>query len=295
MACNAPIDISPTNATPKCTNRCSYIFNYPVSSCTATITKDHISLIYTDSKPVNYNSLDYRVSEIYIYSKPIHSYGGQPSNGEIMIIHKSISNKILIVCIPLVKSELSITSSKNLTYLLDTLSNNAGGVTLNKFMTLNDFIGKTKFYTYNASNFLGLSCSQNADYIVYRPNDYYVPITKDAYDDLTSLISEHKYTIATSAPPTLYFNEKGPNISSSDQIYIDCQPVNSSEETINISNEKYKPISNSKSYNLMKSIKTNKYLQIMLCFIIFIIIMYVSYYSIEIVNAVFAPIVHRHS
>lgn len=294
MACNAPIDISPTNATQKCTKRCTYTFNYPVSSCTATVDSDHISLTYKASKPVNFNSVYYDIVKIHIYSKPLHSYGGQPSDGEIVIIHKSATNAILMICIPLVKSELSIKSSDNLTYLMNTLTNNANGAELKNFMTLNDFVGKRKFYTYSGSNFLGLSCSQNVDYIVYRPNDYSVNISSKAYEELSALIKEHVYKTVTEfksplVKPMLYINEKGPNISSNDQIYIDCQPVNASEETVNVTNEKYTPLTKHMSFNFMNSLKKDQSLQIMLCFIIFIIIMYISYYSIEIVNAVFKP------
>jgi hypothetical protein len=298
MACNAPIDISPTNATYKCKTRCSYKYNYPESSCNATLASNYVSLTYDSNKPVNYNSSDYNVVGIQIYSKPIHSYGSQQSDGEIIIIHKSIANKILLVCVPIVKSQLSVKTSDNLTYLMNTLKSNPGGAKINNFITLNDFIGKTTFYNYNASNFLGLNCSQNADFIVYRPNDYSVPMTSDAFTTLQSLIKSHSYKVVTSfdssmTKPTLYVNEQGPNMSTDDQIYIDCQPINKSEETIEISNEKNIPNEISFSLNF-DFLKNSQLLQIMLCFIIFIIIMYVSYYSIEVVSRFFNPIVHRN-
>lgn len=298
MTCNAPIDISPTDTKYKCTTRCSFTFNYPVASCTATILTDHISLTYNSSKKINYNSLEYTVSEIRIYSKPIHSFGGQPSDGEIIIIHKSNTNKMLMVCVPIIKSQLSTTSSNNLSYLMETLQANKGGVTITDFATLNDFVGKTKFYTYNASNFLALDCSQTVNYVVYRPNDYTVPMMQDAFAILTSLIKSHAYQTVTAfdtkiVKPALYINEQGPNISNDDQIYIDCQPINKSEETIDVNNSKSSPVVKSFSINF-NALKSNQFLQFILCFIIFIIIMYISYYSIEVVNKIFAPIFHRH-
>jgi len=246
------------------------------------------------------------VLEVQIYSKPIHSFGGQPSDGEIIIIHKSKTNKMLMVCVPIIKSQLSTTSSNNLSELMDTLQINKRGVAITDFASLNDFVGKTKFYTYNASNFLGLDCSQNVNYVVYRPNDYSVPMTQNTFAILSSLIKDHVYKRVTAfdtkiVKPLLYINEQGPNISNDDQIYIDCQPVNKSEETVDIDNSKSTPISTDFFANFFtdfsfnfNALKSNQFLQFILCFIFFIIIMYISYYSIEVVNKIFAPIFHRH-
>ena len=302
MTCNAPIDISPTDTKYKCSTRCSFTFNYPVASCTATILTDHISLTYNSSKKINYNLLEYGVVEIKIYSKPIHSFGGQPSDGEIIIIHKSTTNKMLMVCVPIIKSQLSTTSSNNLSELMETLQSNKRGVTITDFATLNDLVGKTKFYTYNASNFLGLDCSQNVNYVVYRPNDYSVPMTQNTFAILSSLIKGHTYQTVTAfdtkiVKPLLYINEQGPNISNDDQIYIDCQPINKSEETIEVNMSKSTPIFTGFFTNFSFNfdiLKSNQFLQFILCFIFFILIMYISYYSIEVVNKIFAPIFHRH-
>ena len=294
-SCNAPIDISPT-ASVACSNRCVFNYNYSQSDCAASAKTNFLSLTYKNGNQSKFNNTDYYVDEIRIYWGPIHSYGTQKADAELIIIHKSlISTKLLYVCIPIIQSNLDTVPSQKLKYLITNIQGTQS-INIKDFYNLNDFVNKTApFYTYTASSFL--NCSQPADYIIYHPNNYSIAILPSIYDILTNVISKNvvyqpitNFNSTTVTKPTLYYNSKGSGSGqiADDQIYIDCQPVNKSEETVTMNNEVIK-----KSITF-SSLQENQYFQMIFGFLLFIIILYISYYSIEITTAIFTFIKNPH-
>jgi carbonic anhydrase len=294
-SCNAPIDISP-NASVACSNRCEFKFNYSQSDCAASAKTNYLSLSYKKGKQSNFNKTDYSVDEIRIYRGPIHSYGSnsegtaQTADAELIIIHKSnTKNKILYVCIPIIESNLDTVPSEKLKYLVTNIQGTQS-INIKDFYNLNDFVSKTaSFYTYSASSFL--NCAQPADYIVYHPNNHSIPILPSIYDILKNVINKNvvykpitNFNSTKITKPVLYFNSKGSGSGGKiedDQIYIDCQPVNKSEEKVTVNKEMIKK-------NItFSSLQQNQYFQLIFGFLIFIIILYISYYSIEITTAIF--------
>lgn len=304
-SCNAPIDISPTSSV-ACSNRCVFNYNYAQSDCTAYSKTNYLSLTYKNGNQSKFNNTDYYVDEIRIYWGPIHTYGSQPAtvskstttqtaDAELIIIHKSsTSANILYVCIPIIQSNLDTVSSQKLKYLITNIQGTQS-INIKNFYNLNDFVNKTApFYTYTASSFL--NCSQKVDYIVYHPNNYSIPILPSIYSILTNIISKNVvYQPITNfnskiVKPALYYNSKGSGSGkiADDQIYIDCQPVDKSEETVVMNKE---VISKNVTFS---SLQQNQYFQVIVGFLLFIIILYISYYSIEITTTIFTFIKNPH-
>jgi len=243
MSCpnaNAPIDINQKNIAGKCDLKCAYNFNYPNSSCIATNRGSYISLSYDSfsTAPVRYNAVDYNVKEIRIYNPSLHSFIGNKTAAELVIIH--ISNKgtkPLLVCIPLTKNNSDSSASSNLTNIINSLSINAPSdgesttITIDNF-TLNNFVPKKPFFSYTAIQPYQ-PCIGDVDILVFGPKESACYISDDSLSKLKSINIENTYTIKSG--PLLFFNIKGPNQSNmGDQIYIDCQPVNKSESQQNI-------------------------------------------------------------
>ena len=113
MSCpnaTGPIDISMSKIKGKCDLKCAYHFDYNNSSCVATNQGEYISLAYdkSSSPPVIYNALGYYVKEIRIFCPSLHSYNGEKTDGEFIIIHTSnTGEKPLLVCIPIQSNNVS--------------------------------------------------------------------------------------------------------------------------------------------------------------------------------------------
>ena len=305
MACNAPINISPSKST-VCGSRCDYTYNYADSSCSATVVNDHILLTsYSQKNPAKFNSIsDYYVSSIKFYLKSIHTYtdSGVHANGELFIIHKSATNpnNSLIVCVPIVQSTTTSTdtpASEKLAALILELVKSPK-VDFSNFYNLNDFVGKKSFYTYNASSFLDNKCSTNVDYIVFTPTDFSIPISTIVYQLLSTVIKKNSIkvvkTFSLGNEPSLYYNSGGSKLLGDDNIYIDCQPVDKSDETIEI-NKDYSNMNT--NTDIMSYFSLNledlKILQAILFCIVFVVIIYIAYYSLEITGSIFSPMIHN--
>ena len=241
MSCpnaTAPIDISMSNITGKCELKCSYSFKYNNSSCVATNRGDYISISYdkSSSPPVTYNTTGYDVQEIRIYTPSLHSYNGTKTDGEFVIVHTSnTGSPPLLVCIPIKSNSSQGISALFFDKLIDTVSSSAPSegesttVNIPKF-NLTLFVPRKPFFSYTATEPYH-PCSETVNYIVFDPLQGSLDIMPDTLTKLASIIQSNPYDIKTG--PNLFLNEKGPrNGDNGDgDIYIDCQPVGSSEDT----------------------------------------------------------------
>jgi carbonic anhydrase len=279
MSCsssNAPIDITSSNSSGKCDYKCDYKFRYQTSSCIGKNMGDYISLSYdnTASSFVTYNLISYVVKEIRIYHKSLHSFNGNKLDGEMVVVHTSNTGEMpLLVCMPMKVSNSTSMSAAFFSNIIKTMSANAPAegdsttIKMNNY-NLNHIIPKKAFYSYTATEPYQ-PCSEKVNYVVYDASEMYLDIPQNAYDNLTKIILENYYTVKSDVP--FFYNSKGANTSTSDDIYIDCQPVGQSEDTINVVND-------TSTYDFsVEDLKNNDFFKFIIAVIIFLIIIYFFY------------------
>jgi carbonic anhydrase len=287
MSCptaTAPIDISISNIKGKCSYKCSYSFHYNNSSCIATNRGDYLSLSYdkSSSPPVVYNATNYDVEEVRLYIPSLHSYSGSKSDGELIIVHSSnIGATPLLVCVPIKSNNVSNNSSLLFQTIVDTVANNAPAdgesTTVNATnYNLSDLVPNKPFFSYTATEPYQ-PCASTVDYIVYIPLNGALDMMPDTLTKLESIISSHPYDIKKG--PNLFYNEKGPSRTGagSGEIYIDCQPVGSSEETTQIVTNNGTPIS-------FKDWLKEPIVKLILGSLLFIIILYIIKYGLNLIQ-----------
>ena len=118
----SPVDIKQSGINKSCKNKCKFQFDYGNSSCNVTNKGDHLSIAYdqTTSKQAQLNSQDYYVTDIRIYSPSLHTYNGTNADAEILILHHS-DNQNMIVSIPLSATESSNSASSLLKTIISKL------------------------------------------------------------------------------------------------------------------------------------------------------------------------------
>lgn len=280
MSCpnaNAPIDISQQSLAGKCDLKCNYNFKYPNSSCTVTNRGDYLSISYDSfsAAPVQYNIVDYNVKEIRLYNPSVHTFDGNKAVGEIIIIHISnTGNKPLLVCIPLTENNTTSNSSTMLTTIIDNTALHAPSdgesttVTLENF-TLDEFVPRIQFFSYTAIQPYQ-PCVGDVDIIVFGSKIAKCYISSASLEKLKSVNSANDYTTKTG--PLLFLNTKGPGQSgSSDEIFIDCKPINKSQEQITVSTPN--PNASSTTYEInWDDIKNSPAFQIIMGSLLFVFI-----------------------
>jgi len=280
MSCpnsTSPIDINSSSIVGKCDLKCDYSFKYQNSSCTATNRREYIALSYDNnsSPPVIYNSNNYDVQEIRLYTPSLHSYSNIHTDGEMVVIHNSTSgSRPLLVCVPIQKSNSTSVSAQLLKTIISTVSKSAptnGDSTsvLTKSYNLSTLIPKKPYYSYTATEPYQ-PCATNVELIVYDPISGSLDINSDTLQTLQQVISKNAYDIKKG--PQLFYNEKGPSRygSGSDEIYIDCQPVGASDDTKAVVTEDYGSSNN--TYDASNLIN-NPVVQIILGSLLFIILL----------------------
>ncbi len=239
MSClnpTSPIDISPQNISGNCDLKCAYNYNYQQSSTVARNMGNYITLSYDSfsNPPVTYNTSKYNIDEIRIYTPSLHSFNGSKVDAEFVIVHSSNNgSNPLLVCVPIKQNNASSTSASLLDEIVTSVSNNApkeGGVTtinLDSF-TANNLVAKKPFYSYTA-NLPYQPCNTQASILVYNIADHSCDINSSTLTTLKSVIQNNPYNPVRTTP--FFLNTKGPGTNaSSDEIYIDCKPVGSSED-----------------------------------------------------------------
>lgn len=282
MSCtnsSAPIDINIDKIQGKCNFKCNYSFQYNNSACIAKNLGDYISLSYdnTSSPSVIYNDSGYNVKEVRIYSPSIHSYNGIRMDGELIIVHNSITGlNPLLVCVPIRVNDVMALDTKILSNIIRTISNNAPNknevtnINIQDY-NLNAFVPKKPFFSYTG-NLLYQPCDDKINYIVFSPNQHYINISSEALEFLNKIITKHKYK-TSNKPTQLYFNEKGAKpYTTNDNIYIDCQPIdidkNEKDDKIIVTN-----MPNTYSFKLTDIMK-NSFFQFLISILFFIFIFY---------------------
>ena len=210
----------------KCYEKCLYSYNYPNCSVCSVRIGDSKSFylsydISTSNAPVTFNNVDYNVQHIEIYFPSLHYFNNSPTSGELIIYHNGSNGTNLNVCIPI--DIASGTPCPLLNNIFNEINSRQLGknetieLSLDKEYTINSFVKYAPYFYY---------LDNKINYVVYGLTDG-ILITQNI---LTSMNNILKDTI--SAPSLQYisnlsYNDKGPYNSAGDEIYIDCQPVDS--------------------------------------------------------------------
>jgi carbonic anhydrase len=287
LSTNAPIDISSSNSSGKCDLKCDYKFRYQSSSCVGKNMGNYISLSYDNasSSSVTFNLVSYVVREVRIYHPSLHSFNGNKLDGEMVIVHTSNTGEMpLLVCIPIRIVNSTSHSAVFFTDVIVTMSKNAPAegdsttIKINNY-NLNFVVPKKPFYSYTGTEPYQ-PCTQKVNYIVYDASEVYLDIPQNIYDNLKKIIKENNYK--TKKGLQFFYNSKGANTAMSDDIYIDCQPVGKSEETVDV--VKNKSYSNDYSF---QDLNNNNGLKFIIGIIIFLIIIYLCYSMTSIIKLIF--------
>jgi carbonic anhydrase len=291
MSCpnaTAPIDISISKIVGKCDLKCAYSFHYNNSSCIATNRGDYISISYdkSSSPPVLYNATGYDVQEIRLYTPSLHSYNDSKTDGELIIVHTSNTGSIpLLVCIPIKSNNTSSISALLFKTLIDTVASSAPSdgeattVNIPKF-NLDLLVPKKPFFSYSATEPYQ-PCTENVDYIVFGPLQGSLDMMPDTLTKLQSIILSNPYDVKSG--PNLFYNEKGPSQGGAGgEIYIDCQPVGSSDETTEIVTD----MGSSPYPETIGDWLNNPLVKLFLGSLLFIVILYVVKYLLNMIKPV---------
>ena len=255
MSCNnatAPVNIVHRGDLDSCSLKCAYQYHYGLSSANIENKGDYLNIAYdsnNETYPVNFNSEVYSAKEIRLYQPSLHQWDGKQAEGELVIVHttclpnsnQSECKPSLLVCIPL----KSGASANDAAEILDRIVSQAmnlvpargetATVNLPIPFTLNKFIPRKPFYSYSGVSPID-NCSNTCHFVVFKEQD---AIAVDAVN-LVKLHIEH--TPMPIKNTQFYYNEKGPTglreSKGKDEIYIDCQPTDSSGQLL-VTEEKY--------------------------------------------------------
>ena len=230
------IDSATTNY---CDDKCSLSFNYPPSStCVVGNSGPFFLFSYNidpTSTPVTFSNSKYIVAQIILFSPSVHLFNGSTAEAELVIFHYDSANRnnLLEICIP-----ISSSSGKS-SQVFSNILNDVVEYNMNKpgdqetfyiqNYNLNDIIPyKPYFYYQQGSNNIVVYGIQNA-----------INVPAKILNDIANYITP--YPSPESIFPyesNLFFNQKGPGVSDSGEIYIDCQPINSATETVEVAFKK---------------------------------------------------------
>lgn len=259
MSCDnatAPINITNKDDVENCEQKCSFQYHYGLSSTNITNEGQYLSIEYDSNNqtyPVNFNNELYSAKEVRVYQPSLHEWNGKQTDGELVIIHttclptsnQSQCKPALVVCIPL----SSGVSSDNASMILDKIISQGmslapargetATINLSIPFTLNDFIPKKPFYSYTGISPID-NCASECHFVVFGSEDAIaidiVNLTKMHIDHDPVPIQDNKY----------YYNPNGPSglklAKGKDEIYIDCQPTDSSGQLLVTEDKLIKPI-----------------------------------------------------
>ena len=266
------INITAKNVQGRCDLKCAYNFTYDETNLRATNEGIMISLTPDNSKtsPVTYNTQKYNVNKISIVAPSIHTFNGETTNAEIIIEHSPVkSGNLLSVAIPIISSSEISSASNFINDIIKGVATNAPAksetTTLNiDGFSLQHIVPKKPFYSYT---------NKTTDWIVFDKS-YAIPLSSSILTTLGQIIKP--FPLPTPGEE-LFINKTGPNvINKNDDLYISCNPTDSSEEEIPVEYEKNTPsydLNNMLSSPLLKTI-----LQGIIGFIIFIVIFLIFNY-----------------
>jgi carbonic anhydrase len=277
--CNAPINID-TSSTSIKPSANKLMYNYYIGNCTATRKAKNITIEYDIAdlpNNVKYKNANYVLKLCKLYKKSIHTINGKNSVAELILWHQHAStNSNLLVCIPV---SISLDKSSFGTLIPNETTETS---TVKNFDSLKSFIPSGDFYSYFASNFTNCSSSTVFEYIVFPSSNVVISQTE------LNNIPTNSYSVSTTSTANIYKHTPqiagGSIISfSDDSVFIDCLPIDAPEyggPSVD------KIIKSPTSINFSR-LKYNKFVQMLLVFIVFMIVMVIFFYSYEFTTGMF--------
>jgi hypothetical protein len=286
------LNISENNIAGKCDLKCAYSYNYTESSCIVNNNINTLMMPYDKQNiaPVTYNGEKYQVTKVDIKHNISNiQFDGKVVDGLLSIEHNGSTDpsKTLLVLIPLLKGSGNAKSSIIVTDIISQTSNlapKAGNKSLLKVdnFNLKYLIPKSGFYSYNLDDGKPVICYG-------RENG--ITLTGDTFDSLEKITK--KGILVGVVNTALYYNSKGANTTTTgtDDIYIDCKPVDASQEQIDIDTstssfniDKYKVGSVKTDYDFkdfLTRLINNKWFQYFLLILFMVILFYLVRYLIK--------------
>lgn len=229
----------------KCNLKCDFSFLYNLSSCSVSNDSSNLWFSY-DNNPngnpqASYNGIEYNVFYVIVSSPSIHLFNGQQTPAELTIVHAPrVTGSFLCVSIPIISitdalSSLITPSSQLLNDMIgqsiQSVPNNGENATLNlPSYSLEFLVPKKRYFTY-------MDSVSNTQWVVYGINNA-LQLKQEYALGLSKIISSSYENFLGSEHGTgnipLFMSQNPPldlkSTTSSDEIYIDCQPTGSSTE-----------------------------------------------------------------
>jgi len=269
--CTAPINIATNLATP---NSNMLVCNYYEGDCETIQKKNAIRIKYATSDQTSnvvYKGKTYILVSISLYRKSLHAIDGKYSAGELIMVHMNSATKLyLCICIP-VSINLKNTSFGTLLKRVPSK--------VHSFQSPKTFIPSGVFYSYVGSSMD--NCAMQIEYIVFPSSN--VNITSSEL----KLVPNNSSKLYT-GPVTVYKHSQptGKKAISfgDDKLYIDCQPIDAPESSGTPDLSDAKNVATSINFS---DLQHNKFVQMLLMFIIFMIVMVIFFYSYEFTTGMF--------
>ena len=231
-----------------CDFKCDYnIASYSnIESAVCTNSTNNFNL---NLAPLNmsctFNGISYTVGNLAFYTPGIFQINGTVCPGNLLLTHSASNQPQLNVLIPINASENETESLQQITTSMLTYAPNAGEQTTQTFNAFNlqDIIPKSRFASFTGDS--------GIVYIVFGFSQLALAqetfTSLQTYITVAPLLQEPSGTI-------LAINFKGPSLgtASSNEIYIDCQPVSESTESTYVALPSKQPITTKSIINYIK-------------------------------------------
>ncbi len=269
------MNISGSSVAGKCTNKCIFSFKYPTTSITATNYGTQITLNLSNQSgvpDVKFNTTKYNVQSCQLCSPSVHNYNGNKADAEFLITHQPTSGgKMLFVWIPVSLQGINTTATKIISDIVSAVANGAPSVgqntnKINEF-SLDSIVPSKPFYNYSTDR------SENIVFDIRNA----IGIQQFTVDKLRSVIQAPINTV--NAGPQLFVNVQGPSNLSNNDIYIDCQPTDSSGEVISSSSS-----SSTTTTETTNDLMSSPMFIIIVSLLFFLIVVYSIYKGIAYLN-----------
>ena len=249
MSCpdaTAPINIV-YNIAGECQLKCDYNPLYDNTTVSAENKGDYILFNFGQTERVaTFNTEGYRVNDMRLYQPSLHRYSGKTCSAELLISHTNVSkNMKLVVCIPVESGERLENDLDALIFQVAERANTEGGnatINLPNF-NISRLVPIKPFYSYTGTTTFE-PCNEIVQYVVFDITDALI-ITNKNLNNLKNIISPNNYD-AKENPDGFFYNKQGP-YRSSDEIYINCQPTDSSGDVM--VNKEGNPLSKSDTHS----------------------------------------------
>ena len=280
-----------------CKLKCAYNFNYPITSCNVSNSSSGIKLEYDKLRisPVTYNGNKYTIKNVTITTEKLAYFQNVLPLAIIKIEHTPIAEgNPLMVIIPITIGN----SRKGGTLITEVISktikqiptNGTTVLNINNF-TANSIVPSAPYYTSEDTD-------SNTSYIFFDLNNS-IQIREDTMNKLYAdkygsdfLINPDNFynEVREDTPElpkrSLYYNSEGPNSlktrvnggKDGDDIYIECNPVNESDEVVQM---KMPTLANSSlgfdigewfNVSSVKGLFSKTWMQVILAFIGFLLL-----------------------